>query len=105
MADNYTYTWESLSEKDAATVKRCFGPNGTQELVRFFILGINKTRPSVNYANNWLDQIFPFPGLVWPGKGFYLGCYHYRAINNHFPLYRAIFGMVTNDQTNKQTTG
>ena len=40
MADNFTYTWESLSEKDAATVKRCFGPNGTQELVRFFILGI-----------------------------------------------------------------
>ena len=37
MADNFTYTWESLSEKDAATVKRCFGPNGTQELVRFFI--------------------------------------------------------------------
>ena len=65
-------------------------------------LNVNKTRPSVNYANNWLDQIFPFPGLVWPGKGFYLGCYHYRAINNHFPLYRAIFGMVTNDQTNKQ---
>ena len=40
MADNFTYTWESLSEKDAATVKRCFGPNGTQELVRFFIFGI-----------------------------------------------------------------
>ena len=37
MADNFTYTWESLSEKDAATVKRCFVPNGTQELVRFFI--------------------------------------------------------------------
>ena len=37
MADDYIYTWESLSEKDAATVKRCFGPNGTQELVRFFI--------------------------------------------------------------------
>ena len=42
MADNFTYTWEPLSEKDAATVKRCFGPNGTQELVRFFILGINE---------------------------------------------------------------
>ena len=42
MADNFTYTWESLSEKDAATVKRCFGPNGTQELVRFFILGFNE---------------------------------------------------------------
>ena len=37
MADNYSYTWESLSEEDAATVKRCFGPNGTQERVRFSV--------------------------------------------------------------------
>ena len=46
MADNFTYTWESLSEKDAATVKRCFGPNGTQELVRFFIFGIKEISKS-----------------------------------------------------------
>ena len=42
MADNYTYTWESLSEEDAATVKRCFGPNGTQERVRFFVFCIDE---------------------------------------------------------------
>ena len=46
MADDYIYTWESLSEKDAATVKRCFGSNGTQELVRFFIVGINEISKS-----------------------------------------------------------
>ena len=27
-----------------------------------------ETRPSVNYAKDWLDQLFLFPGLVWYGK-------------------------------------
>ena len=26
------------------------------------------TRPSVNYAKDWLDHSFPFPGLVWSEK-------------------------------------
>ena len=30
------------------------------------------TRPSVNYANDWLDQLIPFPGLAWSGKEFHL---------------------------------
>ena len=35
------------------------------------------TRPSVNYAKDWLDQSFLFPaGLVWSGKGFHYGCDH-----------------------------
>ena len=34
------------------------------------------TRPSANYAKDWLDHSFPFPGLVWPEKEFYFGCDH-----------------------------
>ena len=30
-----------------------------------------ETRPSVNYAKDWLDQLFLFPGLE---KGFTYGC-------------------------------
>ena len=63
MADNFTYTWESLSEKDAATVKRCFGPNGTQELVRFFVFAINeithivlRSKPELMRANPSIKQ-------------------------------------------------
>ena len=47
--------------------------------------GMGETRPSVNYAKDWLDQLFPFSGIVWSGKGFHLGCDHYRAFNNQFP--------------------
>ena len=51
---------------------------------------VMKTRPSVDYAKDWLYQLFPFPDLVWPGKGFHLGCEHYGAVNNYFPVYWAI---------------
>ena len=34
------------------------------------------TRPSVNFAKDWLDHSFPFPGLVWSEKEFYFGCDH-----------------------------
>ena len=30
-----------------------------------------ETRPSVNYAKDWLDQLFLFPGVE---KGFTFGC-------------------------------
>ena len=55
------------------------------------------TRPSVNYEKDWLDQLFLFSNLVWSGKGFRFGCDHYGVVNNHFPVYLAIFGMVTTD--------
>ena len=35
-----------------------------------------KTRPSVNYAKDWLDHSFLFPGLVWSEKDFHFGCVH-----------------------------
>ena len=47
----------------------------------FSILILSKRRPSVNYAKDCLDKLFPFPGLVWPEKLFHLGCDH------HFPVY------------------
>ena len=42
-----------------------------------------ETRPSVNYAKDWLDQLFLFPGLE---KGFNYGCDHYGPVTNHFPV-------------------
>ena len=46
----------------------------------FKMLMWRSTRPSVNYAEDWLD------------------CDHYGAVNNNFPVYWAIFGMVTTEQ-------
>ena len=63
---------------------------------------MEEKRLSVNYAKDWLDQLFPFPGIVRSGKGFHLGLDHYGAVNNHFPVYKAIFGMVTTEQTNNR---
>ena len=42
--------------------------------------------------------------LVWSGleKGITCGCDHYGAVNNHFPVYLVIFGMVTPKRTNKE---
>ena len=37
---------------------------------------IYETRPSVNYAKDWLDHSFLFPGLVWSEKEFYFGYDH-----------------------------
>ena len=34
------------------------------------------TRPSVNYAKDWLDHSFLFPGLVWSEKEFCFGYDH-----------------------------
>ena len=36
----------------------------------------NWTRPSVNYAKDWLNHSFLFPGLVWSEKEFHFGCDH-----------------------------
>ena len=65
---------------------------------------IKTTRPSVNYAKDWLDQLLLIPGLVLSGreKGIAYGSDHYGAINNHFTVYWAIFGMVTNKHPNTE---
>ena len=59
-------------------------------------------RPSVNCAKDWLDFSFLSPVLVWSEKQFHFGCDYQGAVNNHFPVYWSIFGMVTNEQTNDQ---
>ena len=38
-------------------------------------------------------------------QGITYGCDRYVAVDNHFPVYWAIFGMVTTERTNNQTTG
>ena len=57
-----------------------------------------KTRHSVNYAKDWLDHSFLFPGLVWSEKRVSLWMWPLGGSSNHFPVYWAIFGMVTNEQ-------
>ena len=44
---------------------------------------LSKTKPSVNYAKDWLD-----PFLVWYGqeKGFNYGCDHYETVDSHFSV-------------------
>ena len=47
-----------------------------------------KTRPSVNYAKDWLDHIFS-SFLICSGleKGITYECDHYGALKNNFPVY------------------
>ena len=47
-----------------------------------FFMKIVRTRPSVNYAKDWLKQFFLMPGLVYN-----CGCYHYGALKKHFPVH------------------
>ena len=44
--------------------------------VSFQVEKKKKTRPSVNYAKDWLDHSFLFPGLVWSEKEFNFGYDH-----------------------------
>ena len=48
-----------------------------------FFMKIVRTRPSVNYAKDWLKQFFLMPGLVYT-----CGCYHYGHSRNIFPCIR-----------------
>ena len=47
-----------------------------KSLLQIWKLRFGHTRPSVNYAKDWLDHSFPFLGLVWSEKEFYFGCDH-----------------------------
>ena len=47
-----------------------------------FFMKIIRTRPTVNYAKDWLKQFFLMPGLVYT-----CGCYHYGALKKHFPVH------------------
>ena len=67
-------------------------------LVWHFLRKTKQTRPSVNYAKDWLDQLFLIPGLVWSGKGYNLWMWSLWGVNNHFPVYWAIFSMVTSER-------
>ena len=75
-----------------------------KEIFDFLKRSEYQTRPSFNYAKDWLDQLLLIPGLVLSGreKGITYGSGHYGAVNNHFTVYWAIFGMVTNKHQNTQ---
>ena len=49
--------------------------NLTRNVIKHKMIFV-KTRPSVNYAKDWLDHSFLFPGLVWSEKEFNFGCDH-----------------------------
>ena len=53
---------------------------------------------SINFAKDWLDQLFLF--LCDPCG---LEKDHEGAVSNHFSVYMAIFGVVTNERRNTQT--
>ena len=53
---------------------RCRNLHGNQIKDEELYHIIENTRPSVNYAKDWLNHSFPFPGLVWSEKEFYSGC-------------------------------
>ena len=45
-----------------------------------YLILLKDTRPSVNYAKDWLGQLFLFPGLVWSSKGFRLYAIHRKMV-------------------------
>ena len=47
-----------------------------------FFMKTVRTRPTDNYAKDWLKQFFLMPGLVCT-----CGCYHYGALKKHFPVH------------------
>ena len=65
-------------------------------------LNLNQNKTQRQMCKRLAGPFIPFPGLVWSEKEFHFGCDHEGAVNNHFPVYWAIFRMVTNKQTNKQ---
>ena len=48
--------------------KNAFFSSGTVP----YVGNLKWTRPSVKYAKDWLDQLFPTPCLIWSGKEFHL---------------------------------
>ena len=68
----------------------------------FYILRVYvKTRPSVNYAKDWMDHSFVFPCLVWSGKGFHFGCDHQGGSQQTFSCVLGHFQR-RDERTNKQ---
>ena len=63
-------------------------------------MAITKTIPSFNYAKDWLRQLFLNPGLQ---KGAYrLWLWSLWGSRQPFPVYYAIFGMMTTNQPNNR---
>ena len=61
-----------------------------------------KKRHSVNYAKDWLDHLFLFPGLFWSVKGFHMNLIKGWQSTTIFLLWGLFFCMVTNGQTKTQ---
>ena len=65
----------------------------------------NQTRPSVNYAKDWRNQHSSFLVFSRLEKSITYGCDHCGAVDNHFPVYLSVFGLVTTKWTTERTTG
>ena len=57
---------------------------------------IQRKRPRVNYAKDWLGQLFRIPGLI-PWHDHSYGCDHYGAVNNQLGDSRASL-LLTNEK-------
>ena len=64
---------------------------------------IVRTRPSVNYAKDWLDQFFLIPGQVWSGKGYHLWMSSLWGTQKTFSCALGHF-QHGEERTNKRTT-
>ena len=53
-------------------------------LPSWLVVFSTKTRPSVNYAEDKMDQSFLFPGLVWSVNGFHLWMWSLGGISQPF---------------------
>ena len=62
---------------------------------------MDQTRPSVNYAKDWLGQLFLFPGLVWSWKGFQLWMWSLGGSQQPFSCLLGHFWHGDNRTTNR----
>ena len=60
------------------------------------------TRPSVNYAKDWLDQLFFISGLAWSGKGYHLWMWSVRGSQQPFSCVLGHFRLGDNQMTKRQ---
>ena len=68
---------------------------GTHQISR------KETRPSVNYAKDWLGQLFLIPGLVSSGKGYHLWMWSLWGSQQPFSCVLGHFRHVDTQPTNQ----
>ena len=97
-------SWSSTSQKKTKQhVSSTDNSHSTRTttLNRGHLWYLQKTRPSANYAKDWLDQLFPIPGLVWRGKGYHLWMWSTSESEKPFPCVLGHFRHGDEQATNR----